>query len=102
MTTETHGSLSDRATTPHNLEADEISFAISRFLPKAETSEEFAYICVLEARYFNSPAGGGAGRVESQPTRTMGDAVNARRDQRFYCRPCKDAWWRRHGGVRRV
>ena len=51
MATETHGSLSDRATTPHNLEADEISFAISRFLPKAETSEEFAYICVLEARY---------------------------------------------------
>ena len=51
MTTETHGSLSYRATTPHGLEADEISFAITRFLPKAETSEEFAYICVLEARY---------------------------------------------------
>ena len=35
----------------HGLEADEISFAIARFLPKAETSEEFAYICALEARY---------------------------------------------------
>ena len=33
------------------LETDEISFAIRRFLPKAETSEEFAYICALEARY---------------------------------------------------
>ena len=51
MTTGTHGSLSYRATTPHGLEADEISFAIARFLPKAETSEEFAYIYALEARY---------------------------------------------------
>jgi hypothetical protein len=51
MTTETHGSLLYRATTPHGLEADEISFAINRFLPKAQTSEEFAYICALEARY---------------------------------------------------
>ena len=51
MTTEKHGSLSYRATTPHGLESDEISFAISRFLPKAETSDEFAYICALEARY---------------------------------------------------
>jgi hypothetical protein len=51
MTTEKHGSLSYRTTTPHDLEADEISFAISRFLPKAQTSEEFAYICALEARY---------------------------------------------------
>ena len=51
MTTETHGSLSYRATTPLGLEADEISFAITRFLPKAETSEEFAYIHALEARY---------------------------------------------------
>jgi hypothetical protein len=39
------------ATTSRGLEADEISFAIGRFLPKAETSEEFAYICALEARY---------------------------------------------------
>ena len=44
-------SLSYRATTPIGLEADEISFAITRFLPKAETSDEFAYICALEARY---------------------------------------------------
>jgi hypothetical protein len=51
MTTETHGSLSYRATTPLGLEADEISFAITRFLPKAEMSEEFAYIYALEARY---------------------------------------------------
>jgi hypothetical protein len=51
MTTERHESLSYRATTPHGLEADEISFAITRFLPKAETSEEFAYIRALEARY---------------------------------------------------
>ena len=51
MTTETHGSLSYRATTLHGLEADEIGFAITRFLPKAETSEEFAYIYALEARY---------------------------------------------------
>jgi hypothetical protein len=51
MTTETHGSLSYRATTPYGLEADEISFAITCFLPKAKTSEEFAYICALEARY---------------------------------------------------
>jgi hypothetical protein len=51
MTTEKHGSLSYRATTPHDLEADEIWFAINRFLPKAQTSEEYAYICVLEARY---------------------------------------------------
>jgi hypothetical protein len=51
MTTEKHGSLLYRATAPHDLEADEISFAISRFLPKAETSEEFAYIRALEARY---------------------------------------------------
>jgi hypothetical protein len=51
MTTEKHGSLSYRATTPRGLEADEINFAIGRFLPKAETSEEFAYIRALEARY---------------------------------------------------
>jgi hypothetical protein len=38
-------------TTPRGLEADEISFAITRFLPKAETIEEFAYIYALEARY---------------------------------------------------
>jgi len=70
MTTETHGSLSYRATTPNGLEADEISFAITRFLPKAETSEEFAYIYALEARYFNSPASSGAGRLETrQPAR---------------------------------
>ena len=49
MTTETHGSLSYRATTSHGPEADEISFAVTRFLPKAETSEELAY--ALEARY---------------------------------------------------
>ena len=65
MTTETHGSLSYRATTPLGLEADEISFAISRFLPKAETSEEFAYICALEAVTFNLPASSGAGPVET-------------------------------------
>ena len=51
MTTETHGSLSYRATTPLGLEADEISFAITRFLSKAERSEEFAYIYALEVRY---------------------------------------------------
>jgi hypothetical protein len=51
MTTETHGSLSYHAITSQDLEADEISFAISCFLPKAETSEEFAYLCALEARY---------------------------------------------------
>ena len=51
MTTETHGSLSYRATTRLGLEADEISFAITRILPKAETSEKFAYVCALEARY---------------------------------------------------
>ena len=44
-------SLSYRATTPIGLEADEISFAITRFLSKAERSEEFAYIYALEARY---------------------------------------------------
>jgi len=43
--------LSYRATTPIGLEADEISFAITRFLSKAERSEEFAYIYALEARY---------------------------------------------------
>ena len=68
MTTETHGSLSYRATTPLRLEADEISFAITRFLPKAETSEEFAYIYALEARYLQLT--GGADRLETkQPAR---------------------------------
>jgi len=46
MTTETLGSLSYHATRQLSLEAGEISFVISRFLPKAETSEEFAYLCV--------------------------------------------------------
>ena len=70
MTTETHGSLSYRATTPYGLEADEISFAITCFLPKAKTSEEFAYICALEAVTFNLPASSGAGQVETkQPIR---------------------------------
>jgi hypothetical protein len=39
-------------TAQHELEADEISFAISRLLRKnPETAEEIAYVCTLEARY---------------------------------------------------
>ena len=57
-------------TTPRGLEADEISFAITRFLPKAETSEEFAYIYALEARYLQLTGQQGAGRLETkQPAR---------------------------------
>jgi hypothetical protein len=70
MTTETHGSLSYRATLSYGLEADEISFAISRFLPKAETSEEFAYIFALKARYLQLTGHQWRGWLETPPTRT--------------------------------